>query len=59
MTGLVPPDRWTCPECHRTEVPHDTGNDAALALALRLIQTQHAERHRAARGEAARLRRAR
>lgn len=48
---IVSPDRWTCPTCEQTETPLDTGDDVALALAIRLVQLQHAERHDKRRAE--------
>lgn len=48
MTGRVPPDRWTCPTCGTTVAPN-TGNDAALAQAIRDAQLAHRDRHRGSR----------
>lgn len=44
MIGLTPPDRWTCPTCHRTVVPQ-ARSEARLLQALRTAQEQHAARH--------------
>lgn len=44
MIGLISPDRWTCPQCGRTETPH-AGDGAAMQRAIRRAQERHTRRH--------------
>lgn len=44
MIGLVQPDRWTCPTCHRTVIPK-VRSDAELPEAIRCAQLRHGRRH--------------
>jgi hypothetical protein len=46
MTGRIPPDRWTCPDCGHTEVM-DSVDDAVIAAGIRLAQEAHARDHAA------------
>lgn len=48
MTALIPPDRWTCPSCQVTEVPHAPRDEQALLRALRRAQERYAKQHAAA-----------
>lgn len=47
MTGLIAPDRWTCPDCRRTESPAVVA--PAVHREIRLAQERHARAHAASR----------